>query len=81
MSIVRKSIQKQPRMRLDLTSYRKLCFEVLQRDGWRCQNCGAHEFLQVHHRRFRSQGGQDSEENMITLCNRCHQELHAGATH
>jgi 5-methylcytosine-specific restriction endonuclease McrA len=47
---------------------------VLERDGWRCQNCGATERLQVHHKQLRSHSGDDSEENLITLCN-CYHEL------
>jgi predicted restriction endonuclease len=29
------------RIRLDLVSYENLRQEVLRRDGWRCQSCGA----------------------------------------
>jgi 5-methylcytosine-specific restriction endonuclease McrA len=28
--------------------------------------------LEVHHREFRSQSGDDSEQNLITLCSACH---------
>jgi 5-methylcytosine-specific restriction endonuclease McrA len=73
---MRKGFQKQARVRLNKTSYRELCFEVLQRDGWRCQYCGAREQLHVHHRQFRSHRGDDSEDNLITLCIRCHGALH-----
>jgi 5-methylcytosine-specific restriction endonuclease McrA len=67
---------KRPRVRLDPDSYRQLCLEVLQRDGWRCQSCGSLENLQVHHQEFRSRSGDDSEDNLITLCARCHQSFH-----
>ena len=63
-------------MGLDETSYRELCCEVMQRDWWRCQTCGAREQLQIHHQRFKSEGGNDSEENLITLCAGCHDALH-----
>jgi 5-methylcytosine-specific restriction endonuclease McrA len=33
--------------------------------------------LQVHHRQFRSHSGNDSEENLITLCDHCHRLVHA----
>ena len=33
--------QRKPRRRLDSESYRALRKQVLQRDGWRCQSCGA----------------------------------------
>jgi len=32
--------------------------------------------LQVHHKEFRSHSGNDSEENLITLCVRCHGLVH-----
>ena len=32
----------------------------------------------MHHKEFRSQGGDDSEENLITLCAACHSLLHRG---
>lgn len=50
--------------------------QVLERDGWRCQTCGSMHRLQVHHLKFRSQSGDDSEENLITLCAECHAQLH-----
>jgi 5-methylcytosine-specific restriction endonuclease McrA len=67
---------KQPRLRLDDELYDQLRNEVLRRDGWRCQSCGAMFNLEVHHKEFRSQSGDDSEQNMITLCTACHVVLH-----
>jgi 5-methylcytosine-specific restriction endonuclease McrA len=32
--------------------------------------------LEVHHKEFRSHSGHDSEENLITLCHRCHTLAH-----
>ncbi|MCB9643817.1 MAG: HNH endonuclease [Myxococcales bacterium] len=34
--------------------------------------------LQVHHKVFRSQGGTETPDNLVTLCRRCHEDLHAG---
>jgi 5-methylcytosine-specific restriction endonuclease McrA len=34
--------------------------------------------LEVHHKEFRSQAGDDSEENLITLCADCHSGVHGG---
>ena len=63
---------KQPRLRLDPQDYEQLRNEVLRRGGWRCQSCGARSSLEVHHKEFRSQSGDDSEQNLITLCAVCH---------
>ena len=71
---------KNPRLRLDSTSYRELHHQVLERDGWRCQACGSMQHLQVHHLKLRSQSGGDVEQNLITLCAACHEQVH-GARH
>ena len=63
-------------LRLDLFSYERLRQQILRRDGWRCQSCGAMCNLEVHHREFRSPSGADSEENLITLCTVCHTRVH-----
>jgi ATP-dependent DNA helicase RecQ len=67
-----------PRLRLDRESYEQLRRQVLRRDGWRCQSCGTTSNLEVHHKEFRSQSGDDSEENLITLCATCHSVIHLG---
>jgi len=68
---------KLSRLRLDQEAYEALRQRVLRRDGWRCQLCGAMANLEVHHQRFRSHAGHDSEENLTTLCVSCHAEMHS----
>jgi 5-methylcytosine-specific restriction endonuclease McrA len=70
-------LQKVTPMRLDAVSYERLRQQILCRDGWRCQSCGAMSNLEVHHREYRSRSGNDSEENLITLCTTCHADLHS----
>ena len=72
---------KNPRLRLDATSYRELHRKVLKRDSWRCQFCSSMQNLQVHHLKFRSQLGGDEEQNLITLCADCHEQVHRKAGH
>jgi ATP-dependent DNA helicase RecQ len=67
---------KQPRLRLESGAYEELRQQVLRRDGWRCQSCGSMTNLEVHHQEFRSHGGDDLEENLITLCSNCHASVH-----
>ena len=67
---------KQPRLRLAPELYERLRKQVLGRDGWKCQSCGSRANLHVHHRDFRSQSGDDSQENPITLCIGCHWIAH-----
>lgn len=65
-----------PRKRLDPNSYRRLARQVLKRDRWCCQFCGSQVNLQVHHIKWRSHLGNDREENLITVCASCHNEIH-----
>ena len=52
---------------------------VLHRDNYTCQCCGKKNCrLEVHHIKFRRNGGTDDEENLITLCKECHDGVHAG---
>jgi len=50
---------------------------ILHRDDHKCQNpsCKNNEtnpLLQIHHIKYRSNGGTDTPNNLITLCNKCH---------
>lgn len=60
---------------------------VLKRDDYRCQNksCNWHiddwnradpRFLELHHKIHHAQGGNNTEENLITYCNICHDVVH-----
>jgi hypothetical protein len=60
--------------------------EVLQRDDYRCQECGwTHEkwnpsdprHLEAHHIKQHVEGGENTVENLTTLCNICHDKAHA----
>jgi 5-methylcytosine-specific restriction endonuclease McrA len=67
---------KRGRLQLAIEMYDKLRQQVLLRDGWRCQSCGAMSNLEVHHKEFRSHSGDDTEQNLITLCTSCHATVH-----
>ena len=64
-------------LRLTLDEYEELHLRVLRRDGWRCQSCGSVKQLEVHHQQFRSHSGEDTEQNLITLCSKCHTSYHS----
>ena len=50
---------------------------VLNRDKYICQYCKTKQCtLEVHHIIFRSNGGSDEPDNLITLCRQCHRDLH-----
>ena len=51
---------------------------VLHRDGYKCQHCNKKNLkLQVHHIVSRKTGG-DRPDNLITLCEECHDKFHKG---
>ena len=52
---------------------------ILHRDNYTCQCCGKKNCrLEVHHIKFKSNGGTNDEENLITLCEDCHNGVHTG---
>jgi hypothetical protein len=60
--------------------------EVLQRDGFRCVRCGwnrsmltpedPRKMLELHHRQHHKDKGENTVDNLITLCNVHHDEEH-----
>jgi len=51
---------------------------VLERDGYKCVECGAVEKLAVHHKDHTGQteNRNDDPSNLITLCSSCHGKQH-----
>jgi hypothetical protein len=66
----------------------KTVIKTLKRDGNRCQKAGCHwhpadraqgdprQYIEIHHVTWHSKGGANKEENLITLCNVHHKDLH-----
>lgn len=62
------------------------CYRAVDaRDRFTCRVCGCRvsalagmrpDALEHHHITFRSAGGQNTTENVCTLCRRCHEEIH-----
>ena len=51
----------------------------LNRDSYTCQCCKTKKgTLHIHHIIYRSNGGADTLDNLITLCADCHRRLHRG---
>lgn len=62
--------------RINPDEYKALCNSVFDRDNWRCTECNSRNNLTAHHVIYRSQGGEDSMENLKTLCSDCHSYAH-----
>ena len=50
-----------------------------------CEGCGLRRATEIHHRKFRSRGGDNSIENLLHLCGwgnhtGCHGAAHGGGT-
>ncbi len=60
---------------------------VLRRDGYKCTRCSWSwseadpsdpRHLEAHHSKPHVKGGENTEDNLVTLCNICHDAIHAG---
>lgn len=49
-----------------------------KRDGFKCRHCNDRNGLHPHHLRYKSHGGPDELNNLITLCWQCHRAHHDG---
>lgn len=64
----------------------KVRVAVLERDNFMCVECGwnrdmlskedPRKMLELHHKEHHKDGGDNTEENLIILCNVCHDEVH-----
>ena len=62
-----------------LYDYDNIKAYILTRDKYTCQCCKTKKgTLHVHHIVYRSKGGSDEIENLTTLCEYCHKNLHSG---
>jgi 5-methylcytosine-specific restriction endonuclease McrA len=51
--------------------------QVYNRDDWKCRHCGNRQTLDPHHVIYRSAGGENAANNLLTLCRKCHDDIHA----
>jgi hypothetical protein len=65
-------------IRISPEEYKTLCQRVMDRDEWKCRNCGYRQTLACHHIIYRSQQGVDESWNLVTLCASCHAGEHSG---
>ena len=72
-----KSIRFKAKNRLTTKAQRQ---EILRRDGWCCSTPGCANvlWLEIHHIKPYSEGGETVSENLLGLCSGCHRNLHLG---
>lgn len=56
--------------------WKKIRRYILQRDGYRCKICGSAHPLHVHHIRYPDVWGTEDPEDLVTVCDRCHNDIH-----
>ena len=49
-----------------------------ERDLYTCQICGSIERVEGHHILNYQYGGAASVDNIVTLCQKCHKQVHRG---
>lgn len=50
---------------------------VYKRDDWQCRHCHNAMGLDPHHVIWVSAGGKDELSNLLALCRKCHDDIHA----
>ena len=63
-----------------VSNWSVLRLEALERDGYRCGDCGKSGRLEVHHLQALKDGGSNELANLLTLCVGCHIRAHKPAT-
>ena len=59
-------------------NWQRLRWFIFKRDNYTCQYCGRTNLRHpnCHHIRPLGYGGNNHSSNLITVCDRCHKELH-----
>lgn len=52
------------------------CRRRIEGEKVECEKCGSSRELEWHHKRYWSEGGEDSDENLQVLCKSCHCSIH-----
>ena len=63
-----------------IPGWERIRLTALNRDGWRCRECGKAGRLEVHHVIPLKDGGTNDENNVKTLCVGCHLDAHRKPT-
>lgn len=57
--------------------HKEYCGKIMDKHGYlSCERCRSTQHLSVHEIKFRSQGGELTDDNMELLCLKCHGSDH-----
>jgi HNH endonuclease len=73
----RKQRQREYRQYLRSEGWKLRRQVALDRAGGFCEDCGARESFEVHHRTYKRKGNERPED-LVAVCRRCHKERHRG---
>jgi len=82
--ILNKSMAQGENMNGQAIDFRHIVFnetarnKILDRDKFKCRICNAEVNLHIHHIIPRQFGGSHEENNLITLCAKCHMHIETG---
>jgi 5-methylcytosine-specific restriction endonuclease McrA len=63
------------KVRPEKVAWLEIRTQVLKRDGYRCAHCGISSVtLEVHHKVAQHHGGETVMDNLLTLCQNCHEQ-------
>lgn len=62
---------------LKTSAWQEMRQKVFRRDGFVCVACGESKNLNVHHITYERLGAEELSD-LVTLCQRCHENVHAG---
>ncbi len=52
--------------------------KLLKDKKGKCEICGKSAQTEKHHKKTKGSGGDDTEENLIEVCRKCHRLIHDG---
>lgn len=61
---------------LESDKWRRKRNERIRKDGYRCVRCGTAKNLCVHHVTYIRLGNEDVDDDLVTLCMKCHEDVH-----
>lgn len=59
------------------SKWKELRDQRLAKDDYRCKRCKTAKQLRIHHIRYPEVWGEESVDDLVTLCDDCHSQIHS----